>query len=140
MKNFLILSILCFLLAIPALAATKGDCHETAMTQFDMDVCAGDGAKKARAELNKELSDIRARISDRPAKLEMLKVAQDTWETYMRAQINFLYFDNSGSVTPMCDGIMATELIQARVKQLRQWVADNVEGNVCTGGLGPFPH
>jgi uncharacterized protein YecT (DUF1311 family) len=65
-----------------------------------------------------------------------LKKSQDSWSLYRDAQIR-LKFPNQksgyyGSVYPMCVSIYKAELVQARIKELRQWL-DVEEGDVCLG-------
>ena len=116
------------------LANEPTDCHETAVTQAEMNECAGSEIDKAQHELDKELANIKSRYADNPEKLEKIEKAQEAWKKYMEAQLDLLYFDHTGSVAPMCAANQAAYFINTRTKQLQGWIDDNAEYNVC-GGL-----
>ena len=123
----------------PAFAAENKtaakDCHQTAVNGMELENCAKQDVGNARAELDKELAIIKARHSDDPERLKKLEEAQKAWESFMKAQIDLLYFDRRGFEGSMCIGDEIAHLVQIRTNQLRQWAAENVEGDVCGTGL-----
>lgn len=113
-------------------------CLETAMTQMDMNKCAGVGYKEADAELNRVYKRIKAIYKDNVLFLDKLKTAQLAWIKLRDADFDLQYPHKNepryyGSVFPMCAASYKARLTLHRVEFLKQWLVGVEEGDVCSG-------
>ena len=66
--------------------------------------------------------------------VENLRKAQRAWIAFRDAHIKAIYPDEKRfSARPMCAAIVRTELTKARTVQLREWLDESEEGDVCAG-------
>lgn len=141
LKHILLIAVL-ILFAVPTAFADKDiqasksqpavlkNCHDTANTQADMNDCADQDLEKVEAELNRVIDKIKKQHSGNPKTIEKFIKAQKAWEEFKKAQLDLLYYDRKGSVSPMCYGNDAANLTRLRVEQLKEW-SSPVEGDVC---------
>ncbi|KTR82079.1 lysozyme inhibitor LprI family protein [Novosphingobium fluoreni] len=114
------------ILALILAAATPAPDCRNAMTQADMNICAGQQRESADRALNatwKRASDI-ARARSR-ADFNLLLDAQRKWLAYRDAQCvaeNGRRGPGSGSMWPMQQSACITGLTQERTKRLRIYI------------------
>jgi uncharacterized protein YecT (DUF1311 family) len=101
-------------------------CWDTAMSQSEMNQCAGSELKAAQTKLAAVLKKLGV-SPDAPA--------QKAWESYRDAQLETIYpkeqIGEFGSVTPMCFAILETHLTNGRIRDLNALIT--FEGDVCQG-------
>ncbi len=118
-----------------ATAATAGPCDD-AMSQGDMNACFCGEREKADAQLNEAYQKLLKELAPEPLAVEKLRAAQRAWLAFRDAHLASLYPAEGdprlvyGSVHPMCECMAETELVRARVAQLRRML-DPAEGDVC---------
>lgn len=131
----------CFLLPLGARAQMPGkDCFDTAMTQLDLNDCAGRQHQDADAELNRVYKAILEKYRKDPLFVEKLRAAQRAWLAYRDAEIEAKYPHAGeahyyGSIFPMCDFLYRAQLTQERTKKLREWLDGSGEGDGCSGSV-----
>ena len=134
--------ILCFCLptALASAADSNNSCLENAMTQMEMNRCAGIDYTEADAELNRVYKQIIKIYSDNPAFIKNLKASQRAWIKLRDADFAMRYphaDDPSyyGSSFRTCSSLYLTELTLQRTAYLKQWLKGGEEGDLCNGSL-----
>lgn len=129
----------CLFLPLDARALTaEKDCFDKAITQADLNDCAGKQFTEADAELNRVYKAVLEKHREDALFVEKLRVAQRAWLAYRDAEIEAKYPHSKeagtyyGSSFSMCDWLHKTQLTQERIKKLREWLDDS-EGDVCAG-------
>ncbi|MCC8462000.1 MAG: lysozyme inhibitor LprI family protein [Rickettsia endosymbiont of Ecitomorpha arachnoides] len=109
--------IFCWLFLSSISYAFAVDCNN-AMTQGDMNYCAGEEYKKVDKKLNQIYKEILKHISDEQEKVNLLKKSQNLWIKYRDADCEFrssgVY---GGSVYPMILLMCLTEKTEERIKE-----------------------
>ncbi len=109
-----------------------------AETQTEMNEAAAADLADANGELQLALAELRKRAADggahaKPA-VELLDASQTAWRNFLEAQIAMDFPMGSdvwhGSMEPMCVSLRRTQLVHARVKQLREMIPSD-ELDVC---------
>jgi uncharacterized protein YecT (DUF1311 family) len=120
----------------PALAEGKLDC-DNAMTQADMNMCAGIAYEKADAELNKVYAEVRAKMREWDKDLnemsrEMagaeraLTAAQHGWIAYRDGACELAGFEaRGGSMEPMVVSGCLAQMTAKRTEELKKIVEDS---------------
>lgn len=118
-------------------AASSGDtCMDHAQSQADMTGCAAQSLSAADKELNQVYQQVLKKHAANKVFIAKLKAAQKAWLAFRDAELAARYpEDNSqyGSVYPMCANGALETLTRQRTEQLRQWLKDAQEGDVCAG-------
>ena len=143
LKRFLV----ALVLAAACQAACGGElqakCWSTATTQAELTVCGAEESKAADDELNRIYQAILARYKGDDAFLEKLKAAQSAWIAFRDAELEAIYPREDepgyyGSSHRMCLGTRLAELTRARIHELRRWLGEPEEDDVCAGSTsGP---
>jgi uncharacterized protein YecT (DUF1311 family) len=108
------------LLVTSARGDEQVDC-KNAMTQMDMNYCAGQDFNAADAKLNATYKKLTSELD--PHELDTLKVAQRAWVAWRDAECTYETIDSEGgSIRPMEISECQTELTNDRVKQLAKQV------------------
>jgi uncharacterized protein YecT (DUF1311 family) len=117
---------------------TSSQRWEMAETQTEMNEAAAADLADANGELQLALAELRKRAADggahaKPA-VELLDASQTAWRNFLEAQIAMDFPMGSdvwhGSMEPMCVSLRRTQLVHARVKQLREMIPSD-ELDVC---------
>lgn len=131
----------CLLLPVAALAQKpEADCFDKAITQLDVNDCAGEQLAVADAELNRVYKAILEKYKKDALFIEKLRAAQRAWLTYRDAEIEAKYPHAKedryyGSSLGMCDPLYRAQLTQERVRKLREWLDGSEEGDICSGSV-----
>ena len=113
------------------------DCWATAMTQFEMNQCAGKELKEAEQEMHRILEKLLESSKSDAEAVENLRAAQAAWEKYRDADTEAWWPGDPrqyGSVHPMCRALHLARLTKERVAVLKDMVKFE-EGNVCSSGV-----
>lgn len=143
MHRLVLASVICACLLLPLAASAQmpeKDCVDTAMTQLELNDCAGEQLAAADAELNRVYKAILEKYKNDPLFVEKLRAAQRAWLAFRDAEIEAKYPHAGeahyyGSIFPMCDQLYRAQLTQERVKTLRQWLDGSGEGDGCSGSV-----
>ena len=104
-------------------------CWDTALSQTEMNQCAGKELKAAVTRMDALLKKLGIGPND---------PAQKAWEAYRDAQREAIYPNPSenigdyGSVYPMCFAMLENTLVQGRIRDLKALTLQG-EGDVCWG-------
>lgn len=110
---------------------------KAAETQAEMNEAAAADLADANGELQLALAELRKRAADGGAHakraVELLNASQAAWRNFLEAQIAMDFPMGSdvwhGSMEPMCVSLRRTQLVHARVKQLRELIpSDEFDG------------
>ncbi len=141
MKSSL-LALLCIVcsVSIPVLADQTKQCLEVAVTQIEMNRCAGVEFSAVDFELNRVYKKIQEIYKNDRIFLEKLKTSQLVWIKLRDADIELKYPHSEGpsyygSVFPMCASGFKTRLTMQRAEFLKQWLNGEEEGDVCMGSI-----
>lgn len=130
LPSFLSLSVLLAATLQPAAAQDKPDCNN-AMTQLEMNQCAGIDFQKADAELNAVYKKAMAKMRETDSYLsDDLKGAADALRDAQRAWIPFRdkaceaygFLARGGSMESMLVSNCRTDVTEQRIKQLNELV------------------
>jgi len=118
-------------------------CFDKALTQMEMNKCAGADADAAESEMNRTYQAILKKYADQPLFMQRLREAQRAWLVFRDAQIEMRFPIAAkespparyGSVYPMCHSQYKAQLTQRRTQELEQWLAGIPEGDVCSGSV-----
>lgn len=119
-------------------------CLEKAMTQIEMNGCAGMNYQMADGELNRVYHAIQSRYAKDKHFLKNLKEAQLQWIKLRDADFE-LQFPHAkergyyGSIFPTCADGYKTKLTLKRVAFLKEWLIGVEEGDSCAGSKQPAP-
>lgn len=124
----MILTALLLIQASAQAAQPQVDC-ENAMTQMDMNICAGREYQAADRELNavwkkasQRAKSVDKDVGDGTQHRELL-AAQRAWLTFRDAQCSFEANQyRGGSIMPLIRSTCLTALTEARTKQLREYL------------------
>jgi uncharacterized protein YecT (DUF1311 family) len=141
--NRLVLPCVCACLLLPLAAGAQkpeADCFDKAVTQLDLNDCAGKQYQEADAELNRVYKAILEKYKEDKLFVEKLRAAQRAWLAYRDAEIEAKYPHAGeahyyGSIFPMCDSLYQAQLTQERIKKLREWLDGGEEGDACGGSV-----
>lgn len=104
----------------PALAA---DCAN-AMTQADMNICAGNAAKAADSELNRLYAQMQARLRNSPSGKAALVSAQRSWIAFRDSECRFAASGvEGGSMMPMMASNCVEDLTRRRSADFKRYLA-----------------
>ena len=132
-------AVACLLFSLSA-RAQQPDCFDKAVTQADLNDCAGGQFAEADAELNRVYKAILEKYKKDPLFIEKLRAAQRAWLAYRDAEIAAKYPHAEepryyGSIFPMCDALYRAQLTEERVEKLREWLDGGEEGDACGGSV-----
>ncbi len=107
--------------------------------------CARDDFASADAELNRVYRQVLQKHADNRAFTAKLRTAQRRWlafrDAHLGARFPLSINENPrvryGSVYTECHMREATSLTLARIEQLKKWLEDVPEGEVCIGSYSP---
>ena len=141
----LVLTCVCACLLLPLAGQAQkpeADCFDKAITQLDINDCAGKQLADADAELNRVYKAILEKYKKDALFVEKLRAAQRAWLAFRDAEIEAKYphagEENGryyGSIFPMCDGLYKAQLTQERTRKLQEWLDGSEEGDVCSGSV-----
>ena len=108
--------------------------------QFQLTVCAGKSLKEADDELNRVYRLVLAKFANDKVFIGKFKAAQRAWLVFRDAQLAALYSDTDPTITYgsshlMCYANEKADLTMARTKQLREWLDDQVDGDICASSI-----
>lgn len=110
-----------------------------AQSQTDMNNQAAQEYDKADKRLNQVYQQILREYKSDKVFLTSLQAAEKAWIAFRDAHVKSHYPQPDpsfyGSVNPLCQANMMTELTNARIKQLEEWTKGTEEGNVCCGSV-----
>jgi uncharacterized protein YecT (DUF1311 family) len=112
-------------------------CMENAVTQYDMNSCAGKNLEDEDLELKKVYQQVLKKYASDATLVSKLKASQRAWIAFRDAEMDarFPNPNGYGSVFPMCDADIKADLTKERTKQLRVWLEGIEEGDVCTDAI-----
>jgi len=136
--RFSFLITLLFSLSVYSEEATS--CLETAMSQRDMNQCAGIDYKKAESEMHRVIKEIQRLYKGEAKLLTNLEKSQQNWEKQLELDLDLKYPKADepmyyGSVFPMCYSGYKTRLTLQRIAFLKEWLKGSTEGEVCSGSV-----
>ncbi len=136
-SKFLVVSLM-FAYPFIVSADNPKSCLQTAMTQSELNQCAGVTYKEADKELNRVYKKIRELYKDDPVFLEKMKKAQLAWIKLRDADFEMMYPHHNehryyGSSFSMCSAMYTTKLTMERIAYLKTWLVGVEEGDVCSG-------
>ena len=110
--------------------AQNTDCSK-AMTQMDMDFCAGKNFQAADKKLNDTYREVMTALGDKNYQAK-LKAAQRAWIAYRDTECTFEVAENEGgSIYPMVYSLCETKLTDARTKELQSYLACFKDAEKC---------
>jgi uncharacterized protein YecT (DUF1311 family) len=107
-------------------------------TQEEMNINAKSEYEKTDKELNQVYQKLLQDYKSDTVFIKCMKEAQRQWIKFRDAQVKMKYppYKDSGeSVLPMCRNHYLKELTVIRIKELKQWIDDVEEGDVCSGSI-----
>lgn len=115
-------------------------CFKTAMTQPEMNKCAGLEYVLADKELNAVYQEVAKRRQNVKGFVARLKEAQQAWLKWRDAEMEAIYPERNdpsayGTVFAMCWELDLASLTRERTKQLRKWLVGVEEGGACSGSF-----
>lgn len=116
--------LLAFLVPLVGLAgsAQANDCAN-AQTQTQMNVCAGESAKKADAALNATYAQIKTRLEADASKVQQLTKAQRAWIAFRDAECDFAgSAAEGGSMQPMIVSACRERMTANRTRDLSAYL------------------
>ena len=128
--------------AWPRATRAGGDPCLNAAAQSELTACACDKYHEADGEMNVVYKKVIARHSGERLFIQNLRKAQRAWVAFRDAEIAAIWPVAEGdphpwgSVWPMCECTELQAITQERTRQLREWLATGVEGDVCEGTRG----
>ncbi len=122
---------------------TQKKCWKEAVSQLDLNGCAGDEVDAADDELNRVYRSIKIRYKEDAIFLKYLKASQLAWIKFSDAQLEMRYPTypgdprHYGSIHPMCYGLYRAKLIRERINVLEEWLTTEYpgDGESCTGSI-----
>ena len=118
MFRTLLLALPLVLVAASANDADGVDCAK-AITQTDMNICAGNRSEAA----DKKLNDVYRKVSADEEGKDKLKAAQRAWIVFRDAECTFETAESEGgSIHPLEYSMCLTALTKARTKQLGDYL------------------
>ena len=119
-----------FVVFSAAALAGDVDCSK-AMTQMDMDFCAGKNFQASDKKLNDTYRDVMTALGDKNYQAK-LKAAQRAWIAYRDTECTFEVAENEGgSIYPMVYSLCETKLTDARTKELQSYLACFKDAEKC---------
>ena len=128
--NLFALSALSLLISISAPSQSKDNpCWKAAMTQSDMNRCAGEDASAADAELNRVYQKLLSKIKADDNASKKVRSAQRAWIAFRDAQVEALFpaadkQGEYGSMYPLCHSKVTTAITRERIAQLRRMLEE----------------
>ncbi|RUR12485.1 lysozyme inhibitor LprI family protein [Legionella sp. km772] len=108
-----------------------------AQTQTELNQSACKELKQADKELNQIYQQVLAYHQEDKTFINHFKDAQRKWVAFRDAYTDSMYipeyYQNYGSVMPMCQCYFLEQVTKERLKQLRAWVDGVEEGDACVG-------
>jgi uncharacterized protein YecT (DUF1311 family) len=132
--------LLTLLFSLNIYANESESCLETAMSQRDMNQCAGVDYKIAESELYRVIVEIKKLYKGEEKFLVNLEKSQQNWEAQLELDLALkfpradepMYY---GSVFPMCYSGYKTRLALQRIAFLKEWLKGSTDGEVCSGSV-----
>src|ERR1700689_1551102 len=95
-------------------------CNKHARTQYDMNACANDEAKRADDELNRIYKLLLSKAADDPVAAAKIKAAEKAWMVYRDAYIEAMYPAKDkqaeyGSIYPMEVDLLAAKITRQQI-------------------------
>ncbi len=110
---------------------------EVYQTQSEMNETAYQIFEKTDKELNNVYKKILNKYKDDKLFISKFKKAQLAWIKFRDADIESIYPEEDksfyGSVYPVCVNMAMAEITQERINELKLWLKDSNEGDVCSG-------
>jgi len=121
-KRWMLFSVVLFACLVLSGEGRAEDCHQTAMTQGDIDDCAEKDVHDARERMKVILDKLMTKVS-RTGRAKLI-TAQKKWEAYRKSQCDFNTWGyRTGSIYPMtvanCDLVLTiaqTELLRGQLE------------------------
>jgi uncharacterized protein YecT (DUF1311 family) len=128
------------LFTINVYSEETASCIETAMSQRDMNQCAGIDYKKAESEMHQVIKEIQRLYKDEIKFLTNLEKSQQNWEIQLALDLDLKYPKTDdpmyyGSVFPTCYLDYKMRLTLQRITFLKEWLKGSTEGEVCSGSV-----
>jgi uncharacterized protein YecT (DUF1311 family) len=100
-------------------------CNKKAATQYDLNVCASEEAKRADDELNRVYRLLLSKVRGDALAADKVKAAQKAWVAYRDAYIAAMYPAEDkqaeyGSILPMEVDLLAAKLTRLQTTALRE--------------------
>lgn len=129
------LAAICILLSAPASFAQQRDPCLDRQTQSEMNSCEATRYARADALMNHAYRELLSQFKTQTNFISKLKAAQSTWLRFRAADVDSFFpakdkIGTYGSVYPMCQSLMLTELTEARTSELKMMLNHN-ESDVC---------
>jgi uncharacterized protein YecT (DUF1311 family) len=113
------------IIASPVITQTPDDvdCRDTAMTQREMNACAGSKASEATEKLTRLMGELKDTLDDK--KWNELQHLQEQWEQFKDENCQWeADFFEGGSVQPMMYAGCLEDYNLQRIKQLKYFLCD----------------
>lgn len=127
------------IIVYPLFATAEESCLDQAETQRELNLCSIASHKVIQEDLDRTLERIKDVYAEDLLFLEKLDTSQESWKASFDADMEMKFPEPNkrayGSVFPMCAHQVAGDLIQARIKFLKQWALGDMEGDVCSGSV-----
>jgi uncharacterized protein YecT (DUF1311 family) len=100
-------------------------CNSHAKTQYDMNACANDEAKRLDDELNRIYKLVLSKAADDPVATAKIKAAEKAWMVYRDAYIEAMYpaedkHAEYGSIYPMDAALLGAKITRQQIGALRE--------------------
>jgi uncharacterized protein YecT (DUF1311 family) len=132
-------TIITLMMLTPPIDAIASDCLQKAVTQYDMNICSKSEADKSDAELNRVYNKVLNLMKNDPIATQKTRQAEQAWIKYRDAQLAMYYPPRAagwyGSFQPVCDNTTYQKLTDDRIKQLKEYLAQPEEGDMCARTL-----
>ncbi len=137
-----ILGLAVILVSTCVAAGETRTCPSQPTTQADLNACADVSYRKAVTELARIHRQLRVLHKNDSAFLDALDASDRAWLSYRDAQLRLLYPSRTdasyyGSTHPMCESGYLEHLARLRIEELRAWLVEPAEGDICAGTLRP---
>lgn len=108
-----------------------------AQTQADLNQTACNAFKQADTQLNQVYQQVLTKHQNDKMFINHFKDAQRKWVAFRDAYADSMYipeyYQNYGSIVPMCQCSLFENLTKERIKQLKMWIDGVEEGDACVG-------
>ena len=106
-------------------------------TQNEMNEDANNHYLKTEKQINKVYQEIIKKYSSDTLFITKLKVAQRLWIKFRDAELDMKFPNRSysGSLFTMCYMDYKTDLTEARINKLKQWLKSNTDEEACSGSI-----
>ena len=99
-------------------------CNSRAKTQYDLNACANDEARRVDEELNRIYKRVLSTAADDPVATAKIKSAETAWMAYRDAYLEAMYPANDkraeyGSIFPMEIDLLGAKITRQQIDALR---------------------